>query len=350
MNWVLIILLCLVLFGVLFIGFLLLRSKPKENTSLLIQQQIEALREQVRLSLEGNTDRITGQLNQRLDNAANTVRDLSGKMIKMEEATRQVLEVSKDISSLQHILKAPKLRGNMSEQFLGDLLAQMLPQEHYETQYTFNNGERVDAVIRTAQKIVPVDAKFPLENFQRLIACDNEEEKVRLRKLFASDVKKHINDIAKKYILPNEGTFDFAMMYIPAENVYYEIITKDLQSEESVSISNYALQKKVIPVSPNTFCAYLSTILLGLKGMQVEKRAAEILQEIGKLRQQIGRFHDDFSKIGTHLGNASTSFSNADKRLSRLKEQLGSLEALPSETEESREAFPTISTSIELNG
>lgn len=325
--------------GGLFLGLWFWSRKKAPDTSfLLLQQQLDAIRDQLRQTLEGNASR----MDTRLDNAAKVFMNLETRMVKIEEVTRQVLEVGKDISTLQQILKAPKLRGNFSEQLLSDLLSQMMPQDNFELQYTFRSGERVDAVIKTAQGLVSIDAKFPLENFQRLVLCDNEDEKKALRKSFISDVKKHVDDIASKYILPAEGTFEFALMYIPAENVYYEIITRDLASGENASIVYYAMKKKVIPVSPNTFYAYLQTILLGLRGMQVEKRVKEVLTEMSRLKKDLDGFRGDFGKLGKHLSDALSSFEKSDKRLSRFEGRLTTLEITPQVEvlEEGKESHP----------
>lgn len=330
------------------VGFWVWRGKktiaaPAETPFLLLQQQLEALRGELRQSLDGNNALLQQQLqNQlstlqkthqgldvRLDSAAKVFVSLESRMVRVEEATKQVLEVGKDIATLQHILKAPKLRGNFGEQLLGDLLAQMMPQENFELQYTFRNGERVDALIKTAQGLVPIDAKFPLENFQKYMAAEREEERKEERKKFVAMVKRHIDDIASKYILPSEGTFEFALMYIPAENVYYEIITRDLAAGESASILHHAMKKKIIPVSPNTFYAYLQTILLGLRGMQVEKRVREIVTDLARLRKDLTSFRVDFATLGKHLGNAVGSFEKSDKRLTRLEDKLATLDVAP---------------------
>jgi DNA recombination protein RmuC len=322
-----------------------LNKKPVEDQSVkLLQQQLSSLQGQLSSSFEKNTSQVTqflqqqsGQLQgthkvvgERLDNAARVVSELERRMGRVEEATRRVAEVGQDIASLQEILRAPKLRGNLGEQLLGDLLAQMLPQDSYELQYGFKNGERVDAIIRTAHGVVSIDAKFPLENFQRMISAKTAEERKPVRKQFVADVKKHVDDISKKYIRPGEGTFDFALMYIPAENVYYEMISRDEACGESMSISAHAMKKQVVPVSPNTFYAYLNTILLGLRGMRVEKFAKEILTDMGRIRNEVSRFNGEFSLIGKHMNNASSAYEKAEKRLNRIDDKLGSFEADPS--------------------
>lgn len=309
------------------------KKTPTETPFLLLQQQLEGLRGDLQQQFKDQLDfwqKSQDGVGGRLDNAARFFGDLNTRMVKVEEISKQVLEVGKDISTLQQILKAPKLRGNFGEQLLADLLSQMMPQDNFQIQYTFRNGERVDAVIKTAQGLVSVDAKFPLENFQRFVAATTDEEKKNLRKLFINDVKKHVDDIASKYILPAEGTFEFALMYIPAENVYYEIITRDLTAGENTSILYHAMKKKVIPVSPNTFYAYLQTILLGLRGMQVEKRVGEIVMELARLRKELTSFRVDFSRLGKHLSDSLSSFEKSDKRLVRLEDKLSTLEILPS--------------------
>ena len=331
LPWIFLIL-SIFLGAVLFVWSRWKKPKKEETPFLLLQQQLDGLRAEIREQSQNQLTLLQKShqgMDQRLDNAGKVFVAMESRMVKVEEATRQVLEVGKDISTLQQILRAPKSRGNFSEELLGDLLTQMMPRENFELQYTFRNGDRVDAVIKTAQGLVSVDAKFPLENFERLIAASTEEEKKNWRKKFVADVKKHIDDIADKYILPAEGTFEFALMYIPSENVYFELITRDLGGAENASIIYYAMKKKVIPVSPNTFFAYLQTILLGLRGLQVEKRVQEIVVEIARLRKELGSFHEDFGKLGKHLGHATKSFEESDKRLIRLEDKLAALDVLP---------------------
>ena len=195
-----------------------------------VNTQLGQITSQVNTRLVQVTDQLqksTGDLNTRLDNAAKVVSEVSKGLGSLGEATKKVFEVGKDIASLQEILRSPKLRGGLGELFLGDLLTQILPPAHFTLQHRFKSGEVVDAVIRLGHNLVPVDAKFPLENFKRVIEVSSEEEQRAAKRKFIADVKKHIDAISGKYILPDEGTFDFALMYIPAENVYYELIIKD---------------------------------------------------------------------------------------------------------------------------
>src|SRR5512143_10837 len=245
----------------------------------------------------------TGDLNTRLDNAAKVVSEVSKGLGGLSEATKKIYDVGKDIASLQEILRSPKLRGGLGELFLGDLLAQILPQAHFVLQHRFKSGEAVDAVLKLGRNLVPVDAKFPLENFKRVVETATEDDRKIAKKKFIGDVKRHIDAISGKYILPDEGTFDFALMYIPAENVYYELIIKDEAIDTEKGLLYYSFAKRVIPVSPNSFYAYLQTILLGLKGLHIEERAQEILTNLARLSGDFRKFQEECELVGKHLTN-----------------------------------------------
>jgi DNA recombination protein RmuC len=300
------------------------------NVTKNVLQQLNNVTTQVNDRLKENTQvmqRSHRSVDERLDNAAKVVNTVNSKLSQMEESNKRIYDIGKDISSLQELLKAPKLRGALGELFLSDLLGQILPKNHFTTQYSFKSGEKVDAVIHVQNKLlIPVDAKFPLENFKKMVEEKDEITAEQYRKAFTKDVKKRIDEIATKYILPDEGTLDFALMYVPAENVYYEMIIKDSQNEKSISA--YAFEKKVIPVSPNTFFIYLQTILIGLKGFQIEKKAGDILTALSRLRGDFEKFGTDFSLVGKHLGHASNSFTQSEKRLSRFSDKLSGIESI----------------------
>ncbi|MFH0935713.1 MAG: DNA recombination protein RmuC [Candidatus Omnitrophota bacterium] len=277
--------------------------------------------------------KISAQVNERLNQMSQSVQEANRAIIqglgdsssifgnvkeqlgKLEKTNERIYEVGKDISGLQELLRAPKFRGQMGETLLENLLSQVLPKDHYQMQYRFRSSEAVDAVIRLGERLVSIDAKFSLENFQKLLDASQEEEKNTHRKKFIQDVKNRINEIALKYILPSENTYDFALMYIPAENVYYEIIIKE-------DLLSYCIGKKVIPVSPNTFYAYLQVICLGLKGLKVEENAKQILKNLSTLQIEINKFKDDFDKLGGHLNNAKTKYDDSQKRLDRFSDRL----------------------------
>ena len=338
----------LVLLGWFFLSRVrsILQERNDDQSLILLQQQIEQLRAQFNHTMENNSQAIQQQLGlmlghvndrlrdnaevlnrtqqslgERLDNAARVVGNVQRSLGGLEEANRRIYEVGKDIASLQEILRAPKLRGGLGEFFLEDLLAQILPPQHFETQHAFRSGDKVDAVIKLGASLVPVDAKFPLENFKRILDAGSDEDKSRAKKQFSADVKKHIDAIAGKYILPDEGTYDFALMYIPAENVYYETIIKEDEPDEK-GLTHYAMAKHVIPVSPNSLYAYLQALVLGLRGMRIEDRAQEIIRYLSRLQGDFGKFREEFALVGKHLGHVQSGYQSADRRLEQFSQKL----------------------------
>ena len=279
------------------------------NVSKLVQQQLAAVDRQVQLQ--------TASVGDRLDNATRVIGEVQKNLGELGRAAQEMKELGQSVSKLEELLKAPKLRGGLGEYLLEDLLKQVLPATHFEMQHRFSTGDVVDAVIRTSDRLVPVDSKFPLENFRRLSDAGEAEQKA-FRKAFLSDVRKHIDAIAAKYILPDEGTFPFALMYIPAENVYYEIIVRD-EAADGSGLYSHALGRKVIPVSPNSFYAYLQVIALGLRGLAIERRAQEILGDLQQLQGDAGKLRETFDVLGTHLENAGKKYDDTDTRLARFE-------------------------------
>lgn len=278
---------------------------------LKISSQVNERLNQMNQSLQ-EANKIIGA---NLGNATTAFGNVKEQLGKLEQTNQQIITISRDISSLQELLRAPKFRGSMGETFLENLLSQVLPKEHYQAQYHFKSGDAVDAVIRLGERLVPVDAKFSLENFQRMIESSDEAQKESFRKKFIQDIKNRINEISAKYILPAENTYDFALMYIPAENVYYEVIIKE-------DIFSYSMSKKVIPVSPNTFYAYLQVICLGLRGLKVEENAKIILKSLSALSNETDKFKEDFNTLGSHLVNANSKYSDAQKRFEKVSQRL----------------------------
>ncbi|MFA5096982.1 MAG: DNA recombination protein RmuC [Candidatus Omnitrophota bacterium] len=258
-------------------------------------------------------------MGQNLGNATLTFGSVKEQLGRLEETNRQIYEVSKDIASLQELLRAPKLRGQLGELFLDNLLSQVLPKQHYQMQYRFKSGEAVDAVIRLGERLVPVDAKFSLENFQKMNEAQDEQAKAAGRRKFIQDIKNRVDEIASKYILPQENTYDFALMYVPAENIYYEIIIKE-------DLLPYFFAKKVVPVSPNTFYAYLKVICLGLRGLQIEENAKQILKNLSGLTVELDKFREDFDLLGRHLHSADSKFQDGQKRLDKFTDKLTNIQ------------------------
>jgi len=256
------------------------------------------------------------KVDRRLESATETTNKIHDRLGKVDEATTQMLERAKDLARLEQALRPPKARGGFGELLLENLLRDRLPPAAYEMQYTFDSGERVDALVRVDRSI-PIDSKFPLDNYNRLVEAESDDERTLAERQFARDVKQHIEAIASKYIRPDEGTYDFAFMYIPVEAVYYE-----LACGKTGALLAYAHERRVFPVSPTTFTAYLQVIALGLRGMQIEQNAHEVMAYVAELQRDFDRFSDDFDKVGTHIGHAQSKYHEASKRLDRFETKL----------------------------
>jgi DNA recombination protein RmuC len=267
-------------------------------------------------SVDRRLEGIDGRLLATQQNAGQTATQIVEKLGKLDGTAAQMLARANDLARLEQALRPPKARGGFGELLLENLLRDRLPATAYTMQHGFSTGERVDAVVRVG-KLIPVDSKFPLDNFHRMVEAGSDEERQLCAKAFARDVKSKIDDIATKYVRPDEGTFDFAFMYVPVESVYYE-----LACNPGSGLLEYANERRVFPVSPNTFTAYLQLIVLGMRSMQVEERAHEVMAYVAGLGGDFARFKDEFELVGKHLGHAQTSYTKADKRLGKLEAQL----------------------------
>ncbi len=354
MEIAVIILLGLLLAAVLWLVFDRSASSRGPQAEMM-QARYETLRAELHSALESNAKLVSdqlntvtsqlqasaGQMNARVDSASRAVGEVRESLGELSKAAERIFDVGRDISSLQEILRTPKLRGGLGEFFLGDLLSQCLPSTHYALQHTFKTGARVDAVVRLKGGLVPIDSKFPLENFRRMAGADGSERKAARRK-FIADCKKHIDDIAAAYILPAEGTLNFALMYVPAENVYYETIIKDSEPGEEPVLAAYAFSRRVIPVSPNSFYAYMQTVLLGLRGMEVSEQALGILSHLDSLKGDFDGLCSELATLGRHINNSRLKFEEVDKKAGRFSDRLGvaferSLERPPEAVEGEKE-------------
>ena len=326
-------------------------TPQSQINAALMQQQIEALRTQISEAVLKSTEltnrqiadvgaqvqrqmdsvqqsfqTTTGHINTRLDNASKVVQTVSHQLGSLSQATERIFEATRNISTLEDILKPPKLRGGMGEILLENVLRDILPSEDfYEFQHKFKTGNSVDAVICLKDGMIPIDAKFPLDNFRRMAEAEKDADRLIFRKEFISNVKKHIDDIARKYILPDEGTLNFALMYVPAENIYYEMIVREDSTSASEDIYSFAASKHVFPVSPNSIYPYLMTIALGFRGLKIEAQAKQILGQLTRVQMDLERFTREFQLVGTHIENAQKKFSEAEKKLGRVE---GKIEAL----------------------
>jgi len=304
-------------------------SQQLGHLQTAVASQLQTVTAEVNRRLQetmGLIQQAQSAMGQRLDQAATAVSQVHGQLGTLTEATRRMEQVGRDIAGLEQILRAPKIRGGLGEILLERLLAEILPVGTYRLQHAFRSGDKVDAAIALAERLVPVDSKFPLENFRRMVEEPQEDRRRAVRRAFVRDVRNRVDEIAKKYILPDEGTFDFALMYIPAENVYYEVIVKDEEEAEDDSLMAYALSRRVIPVSPNSFYAYLQVILLGLKGLRIEQNARDILATLGRLSGDLTRFREHFDTLGRHVTNAKNKYEDAMTALARFETKLEAVE------------------------
>lgn len=267
--------------------------------------------------MEHNMD----MFNKRLDNAAKVIGEV-------QKSIGEFSEIGRNMQQLQEFLQSPKLRGNIGEQVLKELLAQSLPTDTYTLQYSFNNGQKVDAIIKTSQGLIPIDSKFPISSFKKMAEMETEEEKARVKKDFEKEVKVHIKSIASKYILVGEGTIDYALMYIPSESVYYEIIN-------SGDLYDFAADMRVVPVSPMSFYAYLKVILISFEGQRIEKQAKDILSVLQSMKKDYEKADEAMSILQKHISNAYNQTAQVSKNLMTLGQKIESTASLtPSEKQE----------------
>lgn len=290
-----------------------LEEKTKISSELIDWLKSQSASSDRRMADQMNT------FNARLDKAAQVI-------AQVQKNIGEFSEIGRSMKELQEFLASPKIRGNIGEQILKDLLKQYFPRDSYALQYPFRNGEKVDAVIKTSQGLIPIDSKFPLENFKKYSKSEDSKEREVFKKLFVSDVKKHIGDIARKYILPDEKTVDYALMYIPSENVYYEIINSE-------DIFDYAGEKMVLPVSPMSFYAYLKAILLSFEGQKIEERAKQVITLLNAIKKDYQRTEENLSVLNKHIANAYNQSSQVTKNFASLGQKLSTTNLLSEKPE-----------------
>jgi len=282
---------------------------------LYILLRFERINQAVTDTIRGQTGDVakmlqlnTKSLNERLDNASQVIGDLKKNLGEMSE-------VGKGIRSLQEFLQSPKLRGNIGEQVLADMIGQTFPKKSFHLQYAFRSGVKVDAVLQTDAGLLCIDSKFPMENFSLMHKGETEEVRNGAKKDFVSDVKKHITDISKKYILPEEGTMDFALMYIPSESVYYEIANNQ-------PLMDMSRDSRVYPVSPNTLYAHLQVLLLSFQGKELEEQSKEVFRILRAMQKDYEKVDEAIGILGKHVTNAYNSMSTVATNVSQLGQKL----------------------------
>lgn len=325
MTTALLILSLVLILGLMGLVFFLMRKLDGIEATIKAPEgkDMMVLMNQNVVGMQSRLDNVSEGLNMRLDKAAQVISGVSKDL-------GQVQEMGRAMTDLQNFLRSPKLRGNIGERVLKDMLATYFPQDLYKMQYKFKDGQMVDALIKTEAGFVPVDAKFPLENFQRVLKAEKDEQKDLHTREFRKDVKKHVDAISKKYILPAEGTVDFAVMYVPSESVYYHLIQHDALEE----LNTYAMQKKVLITSPNSFFYFLRVALMGLQGKKVEEASKQILETLQALSKDAEKVGDHMSVLGTHLNNAGAALQRVESDYAKLTGKLDQVELLKAPTEE----------------
>jgi len=316
-----------ILIGFGLLGYLITKKKSQTDSQAMIewlhsmQRSVEHTNTSLQETLRGTTaetNRVlltnTKQLNERLDTAATVIGELKRNLGEMSE-------VGKGIRSLQEFLQSPKLRGNIGEQVLADMIGQTFPRQSFHLQYAFPSGVKVDAALITDGGILPIDAKFPMENFRKMHVGIEEKIRKQAEKEFISDVKKHIGDIGRKYILPDDGTLDFALMYIPSESVYYEIVN-------NTDLMDFSRKTRVYPVSPNTLYAHLQVLLLSFEGKELEKKTMSVMRLLKGISHDFEKFEEQYGVMSRHITNAYNSSTNLGTMVNQLGQKVGQTKML----------------------
>ncbi len=287
-----------------------------------VDRRFDELRRSVAERVEGVERSLQeGQrhLSDHLGQSGQLLKDVGEKMGRIFEASQKIEKLAGEVTKLEDLLKPPKLRGTLGETFLEQALRQALPPGSWQMQYRFpDDGCVVDAVVSLGDRVVPIDSKFPLENYRRAREVEDEGEQRRARAAFVSDVKRHADAISRKYIRPAAGTYDYAFMYVPAEAVYAEIVADDSEK----ALADYCMERRVFPVSPRLFYAYLSTVAMVLRGQELQRNAQEVSERLSDLARAWDRAEEPFKKLGTHLGNASKQYEEASTALTRFGRRL----------------------------
>lgn len=296
------------------------KSASKEEGSgqafLMLQNQINELMRAVDTKMGESTKVMQHQFGE----SAKLVRDVTERLTKLDETNRQVIGFTDQLQNLQDILKNPKQRGILGEYYLETLLKNVLPPGSFQMQYPFSDGTIVDAVVFVKEKIIPIDSKFSIENYNRLVEERDAAEKERLEKLFKQDLKNRIDETAK-YVKPAEGTMDFAFMFIPHEAIYYDLLVAQVGAVKvnTRDLIEYAFKEKhVIIVSPTSFLAYLQTVMQGLKALQIEESAKEIRKHVEDLGKHLMSYEDFMNKIGKNLGTTVSAYNSASKEFKKI--------------------------------
>ncbi|MDI6734560.1 MAG: DNA recombination protein RmuC [Patescibacteria group bacterium] len=292
------------------------QSLTNNQPLLLIQNQLN----EITRTLDSKLGESTRVIQQQFGQSAKIIRDVTEKLVRLDETNKQVVNFADQLQNLQDILKNPKQRGILGEYYLETVLKNVLPPGSYEMQYPFKDGTIVDAIVRVADKIIPIDSKFSLENYNRLVETRDPAERERLEKSLKTDLKERIDETAK-YVKPSEGTMDFAFMFIPHEAIYYDLLVAQVGAVKvnTRDLVEYAFKEKhVIIVSPTSFLAYLQTVLQGLKALKIEETAKGIRKNVEALGKHLLSYEEYMKKLGTHLGTSVGMYNSAYKEFGKI--------------------------------
>ncbi len=308
----------IVIIIVLAVGFfLLLRKKPEKQSDALVmlQQQMNHISQVLDSKLSESTKAIQSQFGQ----SAKIIQDVTEKLTRLDETNKQVVSFADQLRNLQDILKNPKQRGVLGEYYLETVLKNVLPPGSYQMQYPFKDGTIVDAVVFVDKRIIPIDSKFSLENYNRILETNNPEEKRKYERAFVNDLKTRIDETSK-YVKPEENTMDFAFMFIPSEAVYYDLLINKVGAvtDDTNNLIYYAGKKKVIVISPTSFLAYLQTVLQGLKNQKISEQAREVINHVERLGRHLLTYSEYMKKLGNHLGTTVTTYKKAHKEFAKV--------------------------------
>ncbi|PIQ79450.1 DNA recombination protein RmuC [Candidatus Peregrinibacteria bacterium CG11_big_fil_rev_8_21_14_0_20_41_10] len=296
----------------------------------LLLQQISDLRRDVnesggksREEMQSRLDNISLQINKHQGLANDTIKEITERLTMLNETNKQVVGFAEQMKSLENILKNPKQRGILGEYMLETLLQNVLPPQHFEMQHKFKNGLIVDAAVFFKEMVIPIDAKFSLEKYNLMMTETDKDKRELIERDFKSDVKKRIDETSK-YVQPENGTTDFAFMFIPAEGIYYNLLIYDVGSLKvnTHDLIEYAFSKRVVIVSPTSFFAYLKTVLQGLKALTIEKNALEIKKYVGDLSKHLNAYGAYMDKVGTHLGTTVSMYNQASREFKKLDKDI----------------------------
>lgn len=315
---------------VAFVYFLIKKLKPEEKKEgedksfLMLQNQISELNKTLDFKIGESSKVMSDSVKTQFSESQKLIRDITEKITEVKETNKQVFNIAEQLQSLERVLKNQKQRGSLGEAGLDLILNNILPPGAYQMQYSFKDGDIVDAIIHTKEGIIPVDAKFSLDNYNRIVNEEDENQKIILEKEFKNDLKKRIDETAK-YIKPKEGTLPFALMYIPAEAIYYDLLVNEVGSIKvnTKSLIEYAYRdRKVIIVSPTTFVAYLSTILQGFKAFQIEESSKQIMKNVEKLKSHLQSYDLYHTKLGNSLETTVNHFNTSRKELAKVDKDI----------------------------